>query len=262
MGLLDGKKALVTGARKGIGRGIAVRLAAEGADVGVNDIVDDEVTRQVAALARERGSDASVHIADVSNLTEINEMIDSFLDVHGRIDILVNNAIFQPQNRPLFETGEAFWDQVMDLSLKGYFFASQRAAREMVRQGSGGSIVCLASVHAFRAWTNWTAYGVAKAALRRMVKGLAVDLAGTGIRANCIAPGYIDNRLPESGLEPERDELKLRPGTAERIPARHGGLPSDIAGAVAFLCSDMGGYVNGETLLVDGGMIASGGDLD
>ena len=109
MGLLDGKKALVTGARKGIGRGIAVRLAAEGADVGVNDIVDDEVTRQTAALARERGSGATVHIADVSKLTDINLMIDAFLDAHGRIDILVNNAIFQPQSRPLFDTDEEFW---------------------------------------------------------------------------------------------------------------------------------------------------------
>ena len=262
MGLLDGKKALVTGARKGIGRGIAVRLAAEGADVGVNDILDDDVTRQTAALARERGSDASVHIADVSRLTEINGMIDSFLDSHGRIDILVNNAIIQPQSRPLFDTDEEFWDRVMDLSLKGYFFASQRAAKEMVRQGSGGSIVCLASIHAFRAYTDWTAYGVAKAALRRMVKGLAVDLAGTGIRANCIAPGYIDNTLPESGLEPPPDDLADGSDRAARIPAHRGGVPSDIAGAVAFLCSDMGSYVNGETLLVDGGLIASGGDLN
>ena len=262
MGLLDGKKALVTGARKGIGRGIAVRLASEGADVGVNDILDDEVTRQTASLAMERGSDATVHVADVSKLTEIDEMIDSFLDAHGRIDILVNNAIFQPQSRPLFDTDEDFWDRVMDLSLKGYFFASQRAAREMVRQGDGGSIVCLSSVHAFRAFTDWTAYGIAKAGLRRMVKGLAVDLAGTGVRANCIAPGYIDNSLPESGLEPTPDDMNDRPGIKARIPARHGGVPSDIAGAVVFLCSSMGSYVNGETLLVDGGMIASGGGLD
>lgn len=261
MGMLDGKKALVTGARKGIGRGIAVRLAAEGADVGVNDILDDEVTRQTAALAKERGSDASVHVADVSKLPEIDRMIDSFLDAHGKIDILVNNAIFQPQSRPLFETDEDFWDRVMDLSLKGYFFASQRAAREMVRQGDGGSIVCLSSVHAFRAWTDWTAYGIAKAGLRRMVKGLAVDMAGTGVRANCIAPGYIDNSLPESGLEPPPDDMNDRPGIKARIPARHGGVPSDIAGAVVFLCSGMGSYVNGETLLVDGGMIASGGEL-
>ena len=137
MGLLDGKKALVTGARKGIGRGIAVRMAAEGADVGVNDIVDDEVTRQTAALARERGSDASVHIADVSKLPDINAMIDAFLEAHGRIDILVNNAIFPDQSRSLFDTDEAYWDRMMNLSLKGYFFAAQRAAREMVRQGGG-----------------------------------------------------------------------------------------------------------------------------
>ena len=95
-----------------------------------------------------------------------------------------------------------------------------------------------------------------------MVKGLAVDLAGTGINANCIAPGYIDNRLPDSGLEPPPDDMMDRPHLAERIPARHGGVPSDIAGAVVFLCSGMGSYVNGETLLVDGGMIASGGGLN
>ena len=115
-----------------------MRLAAEGADVGVNDIVDDDVTRQTAALARERGSEASVHVADVSKLPEIHAMIDAFLGRHGRIDILVNNAIFPDQSRSLFDTDEAYWDRMMNLSLKGYFFASQRAAREMVRQGGGG----------------------------------------------------------------------------------------------------------------------------
>ena len=119
MGLLDGKKALVTGARKGIGRGIAVRLAAEGADVGVNDIVDDDVTRQTAALARERGSEASVHIADVSRLPDIDAMIDAFLDVHGRIDILVNNAIFPDQSRSLFDTDEVYWDRMMNSVAEG-----------------------------------------------------------------------------------------------------------------------------------------------
>ncbi len=262
MALLSGKKALVTGARKGIGRGVAIRLAAEGADVGVNDIVDDDVTQEAARLAREHGSKATVHVGDVSNLSGINGVIDGFLSEHGVIDILVNNAIFPGQSVPLFDTDEAYWDSMMDLSLKGYFFAAQRAAREMVEQGTGGSIVCLSSVHAFRAFRNWTAYGIAKAGLRRMVKGLAVDLTGTGINANCIAPGYIDNSLPQAGLEPQPDDLSGRPGQAERIPAQRGGVPSDIAGAVVFLCSEMGNYVNGETLLVDGGMIASGGILE
>ncbi len=262
MALLTGKKALVTGARKGIGRGAAIRLAAEGADVGVNDIVDDGVTHETASLVRERGRKASVHVGDVSSLEGIDQTMDDFLSQHGRIDILVNNAIFPGQSKPLFDVDEAYWDSMMELSLKGYFFAAQRAAREMVDQGGGGSIVCLSSVHAFRAFQDWTVYGVAKAGLRRMVKGLAVDLAGTGINANCIAPGYIDNRLPESGLEPEPDDLSDKPGQALRIPSSRGGVPSDIAGAVVFLCSDMGGYVNGETLLVDGGMIASGGILD
>ncbi|MEX0761505.1 MAG: SDR family oxidoreductase [Dehalococcoidia bacterium] len=259
MGLLDGKKALITGARKGIGRGIAVTLAGEGADVGINDIVDDDVTHKTAEMAREKGGKASVHIQDVSSVAGVNSLIDAFVAEHGRIDVLVNNAIFPDQSRPFFDTDEAYWDRMMNLSLKGYFFASQRAAREMVSHGDGGRIICLSSVHAYRAWENWTAYGVAKAGLRRMVKGFAADLHGTGITANAIAPGAIVNTISEDGIDPEPYNLDERPGMKGRIPSERGGLPSDIANAVLFLTSHLGEYVNGETLLVDGGMIASAG---
>ncbi len=257
MGLLDGKKALITGARKGIGRGIALTLANEGADVGVNDIVDDDISQRAADLVSRRGVKGTFHAGDVSSVAGINAVIDSFLEEHGQIDILVNNAIFPDQSRPLFDTDEVYWDRMMDLSLKGYFFGSQRAAKEMIAQGSGGRIVCLASVHAYVAIENWTAYGTAKAALRRMVKGLAVDLSGHNITANCIAPGAISNKLPEGDDDvidgPPHDSAWLE----ARIPAAKGGLPSDIANAVLYLTSDLGQYVNGETILVDGGMIAS-----
>ncbi|MDA1258633.1 MAG: SDR family oxidoreductase, partial [Chloroflexi bacterium] len=259
--LLEGKKALVTGARKGIGRGVAVRLAAEGADVGIADILLDDETERTAELVRGHGRNASLHQVDATNLSGLSRMFDEFVAAHGRIDVLVNNAIMQPQNRPFFEVDEAFWDHMMDLSLKGYFFAAQRAAREMVEQGDGGAIVSMASVHAYRAFQGWTPYGIAKAGLRRMAMGMATDLSGTGVRVNCIAPGYIDASFTEDGMDPERQTFADRPAIESRIPMRVGGVPSDIAGAVVFLCSDMGGYVNGETLLVDGGMIASGGSM-
>tara|TARA_Y100001960_G_scaffold190416_1_gene199491 strand:- start:157 stop:612 length:456 start_codon:yes stop_codon:yes gene_type:complete len=146
---------------------------------------------------------------------------------------------------------------MMNLSLKGYFFASQRAAKEMISIGRGGRIICLSSVHSYVAMPNWTAYGTAKMALRRMVKGIAADLAGKDITANCIAPGAISNKLPDidddsvDGPPHNPDDLKLF------VPSAKGGLPSDIANAVLYLSSDLGQYVNGETLLVDGGMIAS-----
>ena len=257
MGLLDGKKSLITGARKGIGRGIAITLANEGADVGVNDIVDDAVSLRAAELVTSRGVRGTFHAGDVSTVAGINSVIDSFLAEHGQIDILVNNAIFPDQSRPLFDTDEVFWDRMMDLSLKGYFFGSQRAAKEMIAQGTGGRIICLASVHAYVAIENWTAYGTAKAGLRRMVKGLAVDLSGHDITANCIAPGAISNALPKGDDDvidgPPHDPSLF----TAHLPSAKGGLPSDIANAVLYLSSELGQYVNGETILVDGGMIAS-----
>ena len=257
MGLLDGKKALITGARKGIGRGIALTLANEGADVGVNDIVDDAVSLRAAELVTSRGVRGTFHAGDVSTVAGINSVIDSFLAEHDQIDILVNNAIFPDQSRPLFDTDEVFWDWMMNLSLKGYFFGSQRAAKEMISQGTGGRIICLASVHAYVAVENWTAYGTAKAGLRRMVKGLAVDLSGHDITANCIAPGAISNALPKGDDDvidgPPHDPSLF----TAHLPSAKGGLPSDIANAVLYLSSELGQYVNGETILVDGGMIAS-----
>ena len=258
MGLLDGKKVLITGARKGIGRGIAITLAKEGADVGLNDIVDDEVSQKCVEIVSKHGVKATFHKGDVSKIDDINSVFDSFINSHKKIDVLINNAIFPDQQRPFFETDEKYWDRMMDLSLKGYFFASQRAAKEMINNDTGGRIICLSSVHSYVAMPNWTAYGTAKMALRRMVKGIAADLAGKNITANCIAPGAISNRLPDDIEDESIDGPPHKPEDFKRfIPAGIGGLPSDIANAVVYLSSHLGQYVNGETLLVDGGMIAS-----
>jgi NAD(P)-dependent dehydrogenase (short-subunit alcohol dehydrogenase family) len=168
----------------------------------------------------------------------------------------VNNAIVTRQSRAFFETDEALWDQMMAVSLKGYFFASQRAAQAMVRQGTGGSIVCISSVHAFDGRPHWTTYGTAKAGLQRMVKGLAADLAGTGIRTNCIAPGPIRNALPENLDDTDPAPFAWNGPGIRDVPLKHGGQPSDIANAVLYLSSDMGRFVNGETIVVDGGLEA------
>ena len=258
MKYLEGKNVLITGARKGIGRGIAITLSEHGANVGINDIVEDEIINKNLSIIEKNGVKASFHKGDVSSITGINSVFDSFINSHKQIDILVNNAIFPDQQCSFFETDEAYWDRMMNLSLKGYFFASQRAAHEMVNNGNDGRIICLSSVHSYVAMPNWTAYGTAKMALRRMVKGIAADLSGKNITANCIAPGAISNRLPD---DIQDNSIDGPPHNAENfknfVPAEKGGLPSDIANAVLYLSSELGQYVNGETLLVDGGMIAS-----
>ena len=257
--LLEGKKALITGARKGIGRGIAVRFAREGADVGIADIVDDEETQKTVDLIRAEGRSAELFVTDVSKTSQIGSLYDQYLGQFGSIDILVNNAIMPDQSAGFIEMTEAWWDRMIDLTLKGYFFIAQRAAQEMVTQGNGGRILSLSSVHGYRAWADDAAYGICKAGLSRMVKSMSVDLAGHGITSNCIAPGHIDNQLPEDG------SLELPPKTMEQLPklapyvgSYRGGVPSDIAKMAVVLCSELGDYVNGETILVDGGLIASG----
>ena len=257
--LLTGKKALITGARKGIGRGIAARFADEGADVGIVDIVLDDATRQTARMVEDRDRHASVHEADVSRTPEINRAIDEFVAEHGRIDILVCNAIMRDQSAGFVEMTEAYWDRMIDLTLKGYFFTAQRAAKEMASQGDGGRILFLSSVHGTRAWPDDTAYGICKAGLIRLVKSMSVDLAGHGIISNCIAPGYIDNSFTPEGLdEPAPRTTEQLPFLRGHVGSRRVGVPSDIAKMATVLCSDLGDYTNGETILVDGGLLAAG----
>ena len=254
--LLAGKKVLITGSRRGIGRGIATMLAAEGADVGINDVVRDDLTEETLRLVEDHNRTASWHLADVSDRAQVERMFDEFLDVHGAIDVLVNNAIAS-QSTPFLEITDDDWDAQVGLGLKGYFMCAQRAAREMVRQGHGGSIISISSVHGPQAWTGDLIYGVCKMGLIRMAKSMALELSGHGVRCTCVAPGYIDSRV----LPPEQEHTRGGPGYAdhamEYIPARRGGVPADIAGAVLFLSSDLGSYVNGECITVDGGLLAA-----
>ena len=253
---LSGKKALVTGGKRNIGRGIALALAKAGCDIGINDLERDEDVDETLGLIRDMGRKASFYQADISSPDQVQTMVDAFLEESGRIDILVNNPFFT-QSTPFLEVPEEAWDRTLDVCLKGYFLCSQRAARAMVSRGNGGCIVSISSVHAERVWLQDTCYGVAKAGILRLTQSMAVELAEHGIRCNAIMPGYMDTSHvfgtdpPQTGSIGEHLHLV--------VPSRRSGTPEDIGQAVAFLCSPAAGNITGVTLPVEGGLLATAG---
>jgi NAD(P)-dependent dehydrogenase (short-subunit alcohol dehydrogenase family) len=257
LGLLKGKAALITGSRRGIGAEIARVFAENGAEVGINDVELDAQAKKTLASLRKLRVKVSWHQADIGDAGQREQMFDEFLNAHGRIDILVNNAV-RTKWTPFADLDEGDWDHQIGHALKGYVFCSKRAVNEMLKRGTGGRVISISSVHSFRAWPNDTIYGIVKAGLNRMAASMAVDLAGTGITSNCIAPGYIDSRVLPAKEEKRRGGKGYADHAIPLIPARRGGLPRDIANTALFLASDLSGYVNGETILVDGGLLAGG----
>ena len=259
--LLEGKKALITGSRRGIGAGIARLFAEHGADVGINDVSRDEEADKTIASIESLGQKASWHLADVGLREDRDRMLDEFVAEHGRIDILVNNAVAS-RDMHFTKITEEFWDHLVGHALKGYLFLAQGVANRMIEHGHGGSIINISSVHSFRAWPHDTVYGIVKAGLNRMVQSMAHDLSGTGITANCVAPGYIDSRVLPDSEEHTRGDDEYLGDALGFIPNRRGGVPRDIAGACVFLASELGDYVNGQTITVDGGFLAGGSPPD
>lgn len=251
---LQGKKALVTGARRGIGRGIAQALAGAGCSVGINDIERDAEADHTLDLIRAAGSGSEFFLADISDAAQVGAMMESYRNRFGGIDILVNNP-FWCHHVPFLDITEDDWDRTIDVCLKGYFLCSQAAARMMIEQQTGGAIVCISSVHADRVWPTATAYGVAKAGVDRLVKSMAVELGPHRIRANAIQPGFVDTGhafgepMPDGSLSTERQRF---------IPAGRYATPEDIGRAVVFLTSDAAANVTGAVLPVDGGFLTTG----
>lgn len=252
---LAGEKALVTGARRNIGRGIAQALAQAGCDVGINDLERDKDAETTLRLIGEQGREAEFFKADVADSRQVEALFAAFRERFGRIDILVNN-VYWAEHHAFLEISEQVWDRTLEVSLKSYFLCGQQAARAMVAQGGGGCIVNISSVHAHRVWPTDTCYGVAKAGIIRLTQSMAVDLGAHGIRCNAIQPGYMDTAQAFGAAPPARGSAPVR--LHPFIPSQRYGTPEDIGRAVVFLCSPAGAEITGVSLPVDGGLLVTG----
>ena len=247
---LTGRVAVVTGGARGIGYAIAQRLAAEGAQVVVADIEEESAYRAARELSAS-GHEALGLPLDVAQVGTLPAFMRRVREWRGHLDILVNNAGIA-QRQEVLEVTEEDWDRLMAVNLKGVFFACQQAAAIMATQESRGAIVNLASTSSFVASSiPMVPYDASKAGVRMLTVSLAVHLAHLGIRVNAIAPGTIDTVLTRGVVEGGALDAQA----SSKIPLGRLGQPSDLAGAVAFLCSDDAAYVTGHTLVVDGGWL-------
>jgi 3-oxoacyl-[acyl-carrier protein] reductase len=243
---LENRFALVTGASKGVGKGIALELARQGAAVAINYCSDAAGAEASAAAIAAAGGRAITVRADVASKQEVDPMFDQVLAAFGRLDILVNNAGIQTW-KPLLELSEQEWDRVLDVNLKGCFLCTQRAARAMKDSG-GGVIVNIGSGCNKWPFPNLVNYTASKGGIEQFTKVAAVELGPFRIRVNCVAPGAIE-------IERTKEEAGDYAGTWSRLtPMRRIGLPSDVAAAVAFLCEDRAEFITGQTIWVDGGL--------
>lgn len=244
---LEGKKALVTGASRGIGRAIALALAAAGADVAVNYAGSEAAAKEVAAEIEAMGRKAIVIQADISSHEASAAMIDEVVKEFGRIDILVNNAGIT-RDGLLMRMKEEDWDAVLTTNLKGVFNCTKSAVKYMMKQKSG-RIVNISSVVGLMGNAGQANYAAAKAGVIGFTKAVAKEVAARGINVNAIAPGFIKTDMTSVLSE------KVVENLIAGIPLSRLGESEDIAKAVVFLVSDDANYITGQTLHVDGGMV-------
>jgi glucose 1-dehydrogenase len=249
MSRLDGKVALITGSARGIGKGCALELARRGADIVVNDLANLQQAEAAAAEIRALGRRVLVVSADVSDRKAMEEMVRRVVADLGRLDILIANAA-RNIRKPFLEMEEDDMAATLAVTLWGAFHVSQFAARQMVRQGHGGSIVFISSVHAVLATPNSLAYNTAKSGLNHMARTMAAELVPHAIRVNIIEPGWIDT----PGERIYWSEEAIREGT-KLLPMARLGTTEDIARGAAYLCSDDAAYITGSTLRIDGGYV-------
>ena len=243
--------ALVTGASKGVGRGIAVGLARAGWTVGINYHLDRAGAEETATMVRDLGADCRVVQADVGRSDEVRRMFAELQEEAGRLELLVNNAGVQTW-APLLELSEEDWDRTIRTNLKGTFLCTQQAALIMKAASEsakgGGCIVNIGSGANKAPFPNLIDYGAAKGGIERFTVGAAVELGPLGIRVNCVAPGCVE-------IERTRLEDPDYAGTwGPLTPMRRVGQVEDVAKAVAFLASDQASFITGQTLYVDGGL--------
>ena len=248
---LAGKVALVTGGSRGNGRAIALGLAREGADVAVNYVGHEAEARSAVAEIEALGRRALAVRADTARGDEVARLVEEVTGHFGRIDVLVNNAGVLTRT-PFLELGEAEWDRVLAVNLKGPFLVGQAVARRMVAQGGGGAIVNVSSINQFIASPNLAHYCASKGGVGALTRSMALELAPHGIRVNAIAPGLIETDMNRNDIA--RDDF--REARLARIPLKLIGRPEDLVGVVVLLASDEARLSTGATFTVDGGVTA------
>ena len=246
MGLLTGKTALVTGADRGIGNAIALKFAAEGANVAFTDLVIDENGKQTEEELLALGVKAKGYASNAADFEQSAQVVNQVKEEFGSIDILVNNAGITKDGLMLRMT-EAQWDAVIGVNLKSAFNFIHACTPIMMRQ-RGGSIINMASVVGVHGNAGQANYAASKAAMIALAKSVAQEMGPKGVRANAIAPGFIDTAMTQALSDEVRKEW------TSKIPLRRGGTVEDIASCALFLASDMSSYISGQVIQVDGGM--------
>lgn len=245
--ILAGKVAFVTGASRGIGRAIALRLAFDGAKVALNFASNSSKAESVRNEIESAGGAAMLVQGDVSNFETVNSLVKQVVDAWGRLDILINNAGITRDNL-LLKMSEDDFDRVIATNLKGVFNCTKAVTRLMMKQ-RGGRIVNMSSVVGLKGNISQANYAAAKAGIIGFTKTAARELASRGVTVNAVAPGLINTDMTAALSE------KVKEVMLQEIPAGRMGTPEDVANAVAFLVSDQAAYITGQVLSVDGGMV-------
>lgn len=246
MKLLEGKVALITGAARGIGKSIALRFASEGADIAFTDLVIDENGRATEDEIRALGVRVKGYASNAANFDEAHKTVEEVVKDFGGVDILVNNAGITKDGLML-RMSEAQWDAVIGVNLKSAFNFVHACVPVMMRRRNG-SIINMASVVGVHGNAGQANYAASKAGMIALAKSVAQEMGPKGIRANAIAPGFIETAMTAALPDSVREEWK------KKIPLRRGGTPDDVADVAVFLASNLSSYVSGQVIQVDGGM--------
>jgi glucose 1-dehydrogenase len=246
---LEGKTVLITGGSQGIGQGIALRLAEEGADIVVDYVGNSESADATVAQIQKRGRRALAVQADISSVDHIHSMMKQAVDSFGGVDVLVNNAGVE-KHASIWEATEHDYDLVLTINLKGAFFASQAFVQHRMAAKKPGKIINMSSVHEDLPFPHFTSYCASKGGMKMMMRNLSIELAPFGITVNNIAPGAVETPINSALLN---DPPKLK-ALLENIPLGRLGQVNDVAGVAAFLASADADYITGTTIVVDGGL--------
>lgn len=246
MKLLEGKVALVTGAGRGIGKAIALRFAQEGANVAFTDLAINEAVEQTVKEIEALGVKAKAYASNAANFDETHEVVKQIVEDFGRIDVLVNNAGITKDGL-MMRMSEAQWDAVINVNLKSAFNFIHAVTPVMAKQ-RGGSIINMSSVVGVSGNAGQCNYSASKAGMIGLAKSIAKEMGPRGIRANCIAPGFIITEMTNQLSQEIKDQW------AQQIPMRRGGTPEDVANVALFLASDLASYVSGQVIHCCGAM--------